>query len=181
MRLFFAVFLALGLASCAGEDRASMLGIARNTPDEFAILKREPLTVPGDVHNPETIPSPKSLTSAAPSSQSRGASVVTGTPVTTEASPRSVAITGGAAQAFVEKVIGTTVVDPMIRQRLETDEAESKSLLNDPLNLIASNKIIAPKGEYARLKALKEAKKPLSDGEPVAYQEQNPLLNGILP
>ncbi len=181
MRLFFAAFLALGLSGCAGEDRASMLGIARNSPDEFAILKRDPLAVPNDINNPETIPSPKSLASAAPSSQSRGASVVTGTPVTTETSARSVAITGGSAQAFLDKVTGTTAVDPMIRQRLEMDEAESKTLLNDPLNLITSNKIIAPKGEYARLKALKEAKQPLSDGEPVAYQEQNPLLNGILP
>jgi hypothetical protein len=181
MRLFFAAFLALGFAGCAGEDRASMLGIARNTPDEFAILKRDPLAVPGDVRDPETIPSPKSLTSAAPSSQSRGASVVTGTPVTTETSARSVAITGGNAQAFADKVTSTTAVDPMIRQRLETDETESHELLNNPLNLVTSNKIIAPKGEYARLKALKEAKKPLSDGDPVAYQEQNPLLNGILP
>jgi hypothetical protein len=92
-----------------------------------------------------------------------------------------VAITGGNAQAFADKVTSTTAVDPMIRQRLETDETESHELLNNPLNLVTSNKIIAPKGEYARLKALKEAKKPLSDGDPVAYQEQNPLLNGILP
>jgi hypothetical protein len=158
-----------------------MLGIARNTPDEFAILKREPLTVPNNVHNPEHIPSPGSLATATPSSQSRGASVITGTPLTTEAPSEAVAITGGNAQAFADKVTSTTAVDPMIRQRLETDETESHELLNNPLNLVTSNKIIAPKGEYARLKALKEAKKPLSDGEPVAYQEQNPLLNGILP
>jgi hypothetical protein len=69
----------------------------------------------------------------------------------------------------------------MIRQRLKTDEKESQDLLTNPLNLAKSNTIIEPKKEYARLKTLKEANKPLSDGEPVAYQEQNPLLNGILP
>jgi hypothetical protein len=181
MRLFFAAVLALSLSGCAGEDRASMLGIARNTPDEFAILKREPLAVPGDVHNPEHIPSPGSLATATPSSQSRGASVITGTPLTTEDASGSVAITGGNAQAFLDKATGTTAVDPLIRERLKTDEAESQDVLTNPLNLAKPNTIIEPKKEYARLKTLKEANKPLSDGEPVAYQEQNPLLKGILP
>lgn len=181
MRLFLASFLALTLAGCAGEDRASMLGISRNNPDEFAILKREPLTIPDDVRYAEQIPSPGSLATATPSSQSRGASVVTGKPLTSETAIPSVTITEGSTQAFLNKITGPTTVDPMIRQRLKTDEADSQDLLTNPLNLTQPNKIIDPKGEYARLKALQKSGKPISDGEPVAYQEQNPLLKGILP
>jgi hypothetical protein len=181
MRVLFAILLALSLSGCAGEDRASMLGISRNDPDEFAILKRDPLAVPNDVETPEHLPAPGSLAIATPSSQSRGASVVTGTPLPQTPTSSSVVITEGGAQAFLDKAIGTTPVDPMIRQHLKEDELKSKDILQNPLHLAQSNTVIAPKEEYARLKALKEAGKPLSDGDPVAYQEQNPLLNGILP
>lgn len=181
MRLLFAVFMVLGLSGCAGEDRASMLGISRNDPDEFAILKRDPLAVPSDVEAPERLPAPGSLATAAPPSQSRGASVVTGTPLPQNSTSSPVVITEGGAQAFLDKAIGTTLVDPMIRQRLKEDALKSNDILQNPLHLAQSNTVIAPKQEYARLKALKEAGKPLSEGDPVAYTERNPLFNGILP
>ncbi|MFM7631728.1 MAG: DUF3035 domain-containing protein [Alphaproteobacteria bacterium] len=179
MRLFFGFCLFITLAACAGEDRASMLGIARNTPDEFAILKREPLAVPIDIRDPAALPAPGSLAGATPSSQSRGASVVTGQPLTPEMP--SVGFTAASEQPFLNQAIGTTPVDPMIRQRLKTDAEDSQDTLTNPLNLVKSDKILVPQEEYARLKALKEAGKPLSEGQPVARQEQNPLIQGILP
>lgn len=182
MRLFFAFCLFLTLAGCAGEDRASMLGIARNTPDEFAILKREPLAVPSDIRDPAALPAPGSLAGATPSSQSRGASVVTGQPPTPETpSMRSVGFTAASEQPFLNQAIGITPVDPMIRQRLKTDAEDSQDTLTNPLNLVKADKILVPQEEYARLKALKEGGKPLSEGQPVARQEHPPLIQGILP
>ena len=182
MRFLPAVILILGLAACAGEDRASMLGIARNKPDEFAILKREPLAVPADVNNPELLPSPGSLASGTASSQSRGAAVISGTPSQPEPKTlRSVAMLDGGEQALLDKATGLTVPDPMIRERLKTDETENKDLVSETLNLPNTDKVIVPKGEYERLKALKEAEKPLNEGEPVARQEKNPLFKALIP
>lgn len=48
MKKFFALFLAipmLFLASCDNETKRS-LGIVRNTPDEYAVIKHPPLSVP---------------------------------------------------------------------------------------------------------------------------------------
>ncbi len=182
MRFLPAVMLILGLTACAGEDRASMLGIARNKPDEFAILKREPLAVPENVKDPQTLPSPGSLASGPTSSQSRGASVITGIPSQPEPKTmRSVAMLDGGEQALLDKATALTVPDPMIRERLKTDETENKDLVSETLNLPNADKVIVPKGEYERLKALKEAKKPLNEGDPVARQEKNPLFNALIP
>ena len=47
LRILF-VLMAMSLTACGGQSAGEVLGIARSVPDEFALVKRKPLSVPPD-------------------------------------------------------------------------------------------------------------------------------------
>ena len=47
-RVVAAIFLALGLAACSGDELTRTFGLSRDAPDEFRVTTRAPLSMPPD-------------------------------------------------------------------------------------------------------------------------------------
>lgn len=167
---------AVGLAACT--DVKKELGVARNSPDEFTVVKRAPLTLPPDYNlrppvDPNT-PMPEQSTTA----QARD--VVLGK------SEKPVK-EGAAEQAFLGK-LGVSAAQPGIRQTID-EENGYISLKNQPVSqkLIfwndtapslddAPSSTVDAAKEKARLEKNKAEGKPVNEGQvPVIEKKKNTL------
>jgi hypothetical protein len=169
---------AIALPACSSVKRE--IGIGRNSPDEFAVVKRAPLTLPPDY----TLRPPASEGAQSSTASTETArTAVLGSSSSKNVSPR---VTG--ERALLDK-IGVAKADPDIRAQIDRENGtialKNKSVSDklifwkdddaeapDDAKVPAS--VVDPKAETSRLKKNVEEGKPVNDGTvPVIDQKQS--------
>jgi hypothetical protein len=155
----------LGLAACSSTKE--QLGLVKKSPDEFAVVKRAPLTIPADISSlPRPHPGAPRPQEQATSQQAKEA--LFGTTSNAEPSSATTAETSFLAKAGVQNA------DPNIRQRVDAETTElnkknvpvAKKLLGmsgDPNAAPVS--VVNAKEEAERLKKNQEEGKPATAGK----------------
>lgn len=166
------VFLAIALALAACSSAKEQLGLTRHMPDEFAVVKRAPLSMPPayGLQPPRPgAPRPQEQSAADLAKQSVfGAEENTG-----EYSPD-----GGAEAALLERT-GATRADPSIRYKVDRETAElskenvpvAKKILGlggTPEDAPAS--VVRAAKEAERIKKNKEQGQPVTAGDTPAIE-----------
>lgn len=165
---------ALALAGCSGVKE--QVGLARKSPDEFAVVKRAPLEVPANLTaDPAALPPPQP-----------------GAPRPQEQSPvesarlsvfGDVAASGGAqpssGEAAVLEQAGAMQVDPAIRRTVDRETVET-TVSNRPVidRLLdwsgegeSSASVVDAAKEAERLKKNQEEGKPATAGETPSIEQ----------
>lgn len=173
--------LALSLAGCSSVKRE--LGVGRNSPDEFAVVKRAPLTLP-----PDYALRPPSSDHAPPATevtqQARSALMGERQPVLVK--------TGAAESAFLQKA-GAQNANPDIRSTINRDNGyialQNRTVAEKLIfwgdgdktgNLeTAPASIVDAKAEAARLKQNQADGKAANDGKVPVIEKQKSTLEKI--
>jgi hypothetical protein len=184
-RLFTAVSILL-LTACSGNDVKDTLGLTRESPDEYRVVTRPPLSVP-----PEFNLRPPAAPGEMPASQAtdkQAQSLITGKPIedsntfklqapdakTAIAKPSDVPAAKTTPEANFLQKAGAPEADPNVRAAIEKDKAraavpaEEESNWWDPTSLWSSTKkepMVDAKEEADRLKKNKEEGKPVTEGD----------------
>ena len=100
---------ALALSGCQSVKKE--LGVGRNSPDEFAVVKRAPLSMPPDytLRAPETGEAP-----AAAIASNQAKTIVLGKPAAEPA-------TDGSADSALLQKLGTQNADPLVREKISEE------------------------------------------------------------
>lgn len=178
----YLLLLPLVLAACEGGGVRETLGLTRDAPDEFAVVSRPPLSVPPEfnLRPPRAGEAPRGV---AADEQARG--LLTGTTpklnadataleaptVETAVVPvlRSDALSGGASSLL--KRAGADKADADIRSKLSVDavtpaDTSNASTLLDSITGAEKNEpVVDAKKEAERIRANKDEKKPITEGE----------------
>lgn len=151
------------LTACANEQSVKQqIGIGRNSPDEFTVIKRAPLSLPPDYNLRPPVPGAPPL--AEQDTTLTAQQNILGTAVNTTS----------ADQGFLER-LGATTADPNIRATLEAENralAEQQQSAVDRLINIANDKtpepkdaVVDPKAERARIQTTLEEGAPINTGD----------------
>lgn len=153
------------------------LGVGRNSPDEFMVVKRAPLTLP-----PDYTLRPPAAGNLAPASESSGLakSVLMGVP--------SAAPNKGDAESALLRKMGADTASPEIRDTIERDNgylALKNKTIGDklifwkeppPPSEQVPASIVDPKAEAERLKKNQEEGQPATAGDvPVIEKKQSTI------
>ena len=178
-----ALALALTLGACEG-GLSESLGLGKNAPDEFSVVRSAPLTLPPDYTLRPPQPGAPS-TNEAPLREQAEAALLSeaGDPPVGDTAPASA--TEGEA-ALIEQA-GATDVDPRIRQIVDReasgyaseDESFVKSLLfwqeAEP-----PGEVVDAEAEAERLRENAALGKPVTAGEtPTIKRREKALLEGL--
>jgi hypothetical protein len=166
----------LGLSACS--DVKETMGIGRNSPDEFSVVQRAPLTLPPDY----SLRPPGDTTDTPPAAASadQAKTALLGKEVTP-------AVAGNGEKTLLDK-LGIANSEPDIRKKIDEDNGyialKSQTVAdklvfwddNTPSPDDAPSSVVDPAKEAARIKKNKEEGKPLSDGSvPVIEKKQSTL------
>ena len=161
MKKIFLLFPFLLLAACTGTEVKETLGMERQSPDEFRVVSRPPLSLPPDFN---TLPQPSTGNEDRIGQQdaSRTAqTLITGTtPATVKAS--------AADQQFLNKA-GADKIDTSARSQLR-EEREAATKEKSMLESFAApnprkDPVVDATKEAARLKQNQASGKPVTAGE----------------
>ena len=179
--------LALVVLTGCGDTR-KMLGLDKQTPDEFKIINRAPLSLPPDYAL--RIPEPGAVRPQEQTIPQRAMAAITGTPVNATAPAAAAPAADPAAtageQAF-EKQFGAERALPDIRQVVQRENsaltAEDQTFL-DSLMFWRSpedrSPVVDAPREAQRLRENAALGKPADDGEtPTIQKRKKALLEGI--
>lgn len=169
----------LALAGCTDARRA--IGLDRQSPDEFAVVSRAPLSMPPDLSLPR--PRPGAPRPQEPSPTQLAAATVFG------ASGRASAATGNgtAGEKALVAQAGSNGIDPSIRATVDQETTDLivadrrwvDSLLfwrkqEEPFN------VVDPQKEAQRLREVQAQGKPINDGTvPTIERRRKAPLEGI--
>jgi hypothetical protein len=170
--------LATTLALTACTDVKEELGVGRNSPDEFTVVKRAPLTLPPDY----TLRPPGDST-AAPSSADAAVQARTAL-LGKETAP---AAEGAPERAMLDR-LGAGSANPDIRKQIDEDNGyialKNRSVAeklvfwdnNGPSEKDIPDSVVDPQKEADRIKKNKAEGKPVNDGAvPVIEKKQGTL------
>ncbi len=171
--------LLLAVTGCSGVKQ--QLGVGRNSPDEFAVVKRAPLTLPPDyaLRPPSAADKPPATDA---SDQARTALL----------GKQAVdAVKGDAEKSLLDKM-GAANANPEIRTVLNKDNgtiALQNQTVADKLifwkdgaqgdDSKTPSTIVDPKAEAARLKKNKEEDKPVNDGKTPTIEKKQSTFDKI--
>lgn len=163
------------LAACSGVKKE--LGIGRNSPDEFMVVKRAPLTLP-----PEYDLRPPSTDTVAPASE-----IANQAKATLMGSTGTEAAKGSADNALLSKM-GAENADPNVRAQINREngfiELENRTLVDKLIfwkdqNAAAEDapaSVVNPKEEAERLKKNQAEGKPANEGDvPVIEKKRSTI------
>ncbi len=165
MNTKFIVLAAMVLALGACSSAKKQLGLTRNSPDEFAVVKRAPLSMPPDYALEPPRPGAPRPQEQATSEQAK--EVVFG-------NNGGGAATTGQGESILLKKAGAEHADPAIRQKVDV---ESKELAKENIPVArklfgiggdpntAPTQVVDAKAEAERLQKNKEQGKPATAGE----------------
>lgn len=160
------------LAGCGGVKKT--LGLTRDAPDEFQVLKHEPLEIPDSFTLPP--PQPGVMRPQKKTASQQAVRMLTGDSSTPEE-----AVSPG-AQALLEAA-GGGQADPQIRQKLRTEEnAPQEEGLLDSLRDAGTppDPVIDARREQERLMQLRKADAPVTgEGAVVRKPEKKSTLEKI--
>lgn len=176
--LLVAATALLALSACSGVKQE--LGIGRNSPDEFAVVKRAPLTLPPDY---DLRPPVEGAAPPAAEASDQAKTTLMGAS-TSEASK------GNAEDEFLKKA-GADKANPAIRSEISTDNGylalKNEKLVdklifwNDapPSDANVPDSVVNPTAESVRLKKNQDEGKPVNDGDVPTIQHKSGALDKI--
>lgn len=170
------VVIALVAASLAGcQNVKRELGIGRNSPDEFMVVKRAPLTLPPEYAL--RAPSDGSMPAASETTQAARAALL-GTPETP--------VEGGTGESALLSKMGASAADPEIRSTINRENGyialENRTVADKlifwkdapPESETMPTSEVNAKGEYERIKKNREEGKAVNEGDvPVIEKKQS--------
>jgi hypothetical protein len=174
--ILLGALVVLTLASCTSVKKE--LGVGRNSPDEFAVVKRAPLTVPPD------------FTLRAPDKNDDTISTIPSTTKEALLGTSAPVAAGAAENAFMDK-LGVAKADAEIRSKIDADNgylAIENKTVSDKLifwddTSIATDKtpasVIDAKAEAERIKANQAAGKPINEGTVPTIEKKKNTLDKI--
>lgn len=171
LKIGFLCAFFLALSGCSGNVK-KQLGLAKEAPDEFRVVKRAPLEMPPDLSLPPPAPGAARPQEAAPVQQAEKA--VFGE---SQERPETAESTGEAA--LLQKA-GATHIDPSIRKTVDVETAEmsdrNKPVVKKLLDIgkddaEPSASVVDPKAEYERIRKNREESKPITEGETPTIEE----------
>jgi hypothetical protein len=176
--LFAAIAAVLALSACS--DMKKELGIGRNSPDEFAVVKRAPLTLPPDY---DLRPPAQGAAPPAADASNQAKTVLLGD--ATQPAPK-----GDAEEEFLKRT-GSDKANPAIRTVISQDNGylamKNEKLVDrlifwddatpDDANVPSS--VINPAAEAARLKKNQEEGKPVNAGDVPVIEHQTSTFGKI--
>jgi hypothetical protein len=188
-----AVGLTLATGGCSGLKET--LGLSKQSPDEFKVVSRAPLSMPPDYNLKPPTPGAPRPQEGSPRDQAAAAvfqySNTTSGTMPADAVPPVGEGESETAQSSGESALlqsaGGTGVDPNIRQLVDSetaeDEANSKSLA-DTLTFWREpepyGEVIDPAAEQKRLEENSATGKPVTEGEtPTIVRKKKGMLEGI--
>jgi hypothetical protein len=166
-----AIPAALSLSAC--ESTKEQLGLNRQSPDEFAVIKRAPLEMPPSY----TLrpPTPGAARPQEQKSQEQARTVVFGS-----GEEQRAAAPAGAESAILQKA-GTDIAQPDIRTTVDREtallEPKEKPVAQKLLGITLGDdgekpaSIVDAQGEAERLKRNREEGKPVTEGETPSIEE----------
>lgn len=166
---------AMLLAGCS--DVQESLGIARNVPDEFAVVPRAPLSVPPGVSLPQ--PGTTEPAGGVVTAPERGAAAVLGGDTT------GGGVTSG--QAALLASAGANRADPNIRRVVDQETQDlfraDDSFVDDLLFWQATapdGTVVDPVAEQRRLQTVQAQGQPINAGEvPIIERREQAPLEGL--
>jgi hypothetical protein len=178
--------LALALAALSGcSGLRSSLGLDRNPPDEFRVVSRAPLEVPGSFTLPP--PSPGTPRPQEPTMTGQAASVVFGSGLPAGGAAAPAGSGGGSGEAQLLARAGADAAQPDIRStvnrealaQIEENESWIDTLIfwRDPL---PPGTVVNPGAEAQRLRENEALGRPVTEGEtPSIIRKRRAPLEGI--
>ncbi len=157
------------LAACGGVKK--QIGLERTPPDEFAVVKRAPLSLPPDytLRPPQPgAPRPQEQETAA-----QAQAAVFGSAAAQVTAPTT-------AEGALLSQAGAQEIDPGIRQKVDAETAsrvdKNKPVVDKILSIGSSEKevpatVLNAKKEAARLEKNKEEGKPVTEGETPSIED----------
>ncbi|MCK5556112.1 MAG: DUF3035 domain-containing protein [Alphaproteobacteria bacterium] len=178
--LLIAPVLAVALSGCASVK--SELGVGRNSPDEFMVIKRAPLTLPPEYTLRPPVAPNKSKSAEETAEKTRAA--LMGKTKTSSAAK------GAAEKALLDK-IGVETANTDIRKMIDDDNGyisiENRTVADklifwddeqhSPNNIPAS--VVDPKAETKRLKKNQKEGKPVNTGIVPVIEKKKSTLDRI--
>lgn len=191
------VALPMLLSACADNTVRDTLGLTREAPDEFSVVSRPPLSIPPEFSLRP--PKPGEPPRGTPTDE-QARELITGKPTPKDTDPskleqpkvesavtpvaRGELLTGG-GEALLKKA-GAQGADSEIRDKLNVDAAtprensDAKTLIDQLAGKEKNEPTVDAKKEAARLRANKDEKKPLNEGEvPEEAQHNKSLMDRI--
>lgn len=173
------VAIALSLQGCTSVKKE--LGVGRNSPDEFLVVKRAPLTLPPDY----MLRAPGNPDEASPASESsdKVKSSILGKSETP-------AVKGNAEETLLEKM-GVASANPDIRKKIDEDNGyisiQNRSVANklifwddeQPSIDNVPSSVVDPKAETERLKKNKTEGKPVNEGAVPVIEKKKGTLDKL--
>lgn len=160
-----AVFM---LSACEGTKET--LGLNRQSPDEFAVVKRAPLALPPNYAlRPPNPGAPRPQEQAA--ADQAKAAMFGQTP--------SIDRTLSRGESVLLQRVGTDTIDPEIRRKVDAETAtrvdKNKPIVDKILSIGRADttpaSVVDPVAEAERLKSNREAGQPLSEGETPSIED----------
>jgi hypothetical protein len=164
----------ISLGACSGTKEK--LGLTKKTPDEFAVVRRAPLSMPPDYSLRPPTPGVERPQEQSPQVEARQTVFGAGVPAD-GAQAQPVTATGSDA-AFLNKA-GATSADPSIRSTVDSETAtlneKERPVLKRVLGLkgeeAATAQVVNAQEEADRLKKNKEQGKPVTEGETPSLEQ----------
>ncbi|MFH1158161.1 MAG: DUF3035 domain-containing protein [Pseudomonadota bacterium] len=177
--LLIAPILAVALSACASVK--SELGVGRNSPDEFMVVKRAPLTLPPEYTLRPPVAPDKTRTNEEAAGKARDALM----------GKTKGSVTKGAAETAMLDKVGAETANPDIRRMIDEDNGyisiESRTVAdklifwNDeqlsPDN--APSSVVDPTAEAERLKKNQVEGKPVNEGIVPVIEKKKSTLDRI--
>jgi hypothetical protein len=176
-----AVLLAAVLTLPACSDVKQEMGVGRNSPDEFTVVQRAPLTLPPEY----TLRPPTDPSEAQPAAEAAAAAKTT--LLGKEATP---AVEGNGEKTLLGK-LGVTAAEPNIRKLIDEDNgyialksrpvAEKLIFWNDqgPSASDIPSSVVDPQKEAERIKKNKAEGKSINDGTVPVIEKKESTLDKI--
>lgn len=177
VRPLFLVTALLALAGCSGLKE--QLGMTKQSPDEFRVVSRAPLSMPPDFGLTPPTPGAPRPQEGTPTDQARTAVFGTNQPAATS-------YADGSDAAFLNAA-GAQDVDPSIRQVVDAETRQYNSESSDFIDALVfwrdpvpPGTVVDPVAEQQRLRENEALGKPVTDGAtPTVERREKGLLEGI--
>lgn len=181
-KIILSCLLVLALSACSSVKKE--LGVGRNSPDEFMVVKRAPLSLP-----PDYSLRPPSDSDVAPASEAsnQAKTLLMGQ----GAEGETTAAAGGSEGALLQKM-GAAHADPNIRAEINRENgymaAENQKLVDklifwkDEQEVLDDNvdgSVVNPGKEAERLKKNEEEGKPVNEGKVPTIEKKKGVVDRI--
>ena len=173
MRYLF--LLPLLLTACGGVSGVrDQLGVTKDSPDEFAVVRRAPLEIPPNVFTQASLPTPQP---GAPRPQEKAPAIAAKTALFGEPPEKPQA--GAAENAFLAKA-GTKIANPQIRSIINQETASlhdrNKPVAERLLGIggdanLASATVVDAKAERQRILTAIQDGRSITDGDTPSIEE----------